>query len=257
MWVTEPLHGATGILPAMRPLAVLLCVLVAGCPRPAPVEPPPKAKAGYPGLICPEGAVPAGLGPPDGIEAYCVKRGPTGNVTRHGPYILWHYADAKASQGEWFNGKKAGVWNHWHTNGNLEKVETWRDGQLHGPYEEYAPTGTRITEGTYQEGKQVGPWRWWHTDGSLMRTGQYVDGAKDGEWLEYDTEGNMRTRRIFRQGRQLSQEFFLNDELPPPPPPKPEPEAEPEPEPDQPAEAPLPKPKVHVQPAERPPEYPR
>ncbi len=112
-----------------------------------------------PGLACPEGAEPTGLGPPQGTRQWCQRLGPDDDFVRHGPWRRWFESGLPREQGEYLDGEKHGRWTRWYA------------------------TGQKAQEGVYERGHKVGKWLQWGEDGRVWAA---VDHVADGGVGESD-----------------------------------------------------------------------
>lgn len=120
-------------------------------------------------------------------------------------------------------GKKEGWQAYWSPNGQLLRMERFRDGEPDGPlyrffsdgmprqfteYKEgiadghyiewYKSDSTAIgrTAGHFVQGKRSGLWNWTYGNGKPSYCGKYVNGERDGVWLKWSPEGK-RTVTVF------------------------------------------------------------
>ena len=75
--------------------------------------------------------------------------------------------------GELFSGVGYDVYE----NGQLQKEEAYKNGQLHGAWKEWYKDGKIWLEGSYKNGKEHGLEKWWHSNGALKFQGEYENGT--------------------------------------------------------------------------------
>jgi hypothetical protein len=112
-------------------------------------EPKVETKIELPGALaleCPVGSSAAGQVPPEGYEHYCIREG---DRIKHGSYHSYFDNGQLASQGEYKDGQRDGVWLFFYSNQQ------------------------KRLEAHYQEGKATGTWVFWTKDGQKAKEVQY------------------------------------------------------------------------------------
>lgn len=59
-----------------------------------------------------------------------------------------------------------GLFNEFHTDGQLIAEGMYEDGLEEGGWQDYHPNGQAAAQGTYSRGTEVGIWRYWNADGA-------------------------------------------------------------------------------------------
>ncbi len=93
------------------------------------------------------------------------------------------------SKGSYVKGKKHGVWESYHDDGNIHGREEFKNGTPIGEYVYYYADGTSKILTPIYNGKWHGDHKEYYPDGKLSITGHYHNGVRDGEWKEYYENG--------------------------------------------------------------------
>jgi hypothetical protein len=113
-----------------------------------------------------------------------------------GPYKHYRIDDGKKLlyvEGNYNNGLKHGKWIDYHvspgTQGDVEKIQNYKNGVLNGP------------QTTYVFHKSKEDW---------SKIENYKDGKKDGTQIEYDSDvpGGIRVERIYQNGKFISGYYY-------------------------------------------------
>ncbi len=99
----------------------------------------------------------------------------------------------------WKATKKHGIWRDYSSAGVLQKVETFKDGELNGKTINYSD-GKIFIESTFVSGSLEGPWKEYYDDGKPRKTGTYKVGEKHGEWKKFDEEGTVTETEKYVNG---------------------------------------------------------
>jgi antitoxin component YwqK of YwqJK toxin-antitoxin module len=144
-----------------------------------------------------------------GLEQWCVDASDQNN----GPSVVYFPNRTRLSEGAYQNGVRSGMWQEWHSNGQLkmrgsytkgQRASAWQwwdlggriyqegayiDGQQYGRWVVYFETGRVQSEGEYQAGEQHGFWNQWHENGRKSAEGSYELGMKKPGWKYWDVNG--------------------------------------------------------------------
>ncbi len=129
--------------------------------------------------------------------------------------------------GTYFNGKRDGAWNTYHTkNGLISSITHYKDGQkngafiqindrgnvevvayyindqLEGPYKKFERSKVR-EESFYKNGKLDGTRKQFYDDGSIQLESIYVNGKRNGVEKYYDQEGNVTIEYEYNNGTRV------------------------------------------------------
>ncbi len=77
---------------------------------------------------CPAGTEPTGQLPPDGNKFYCQVPTRKKGMVRHGEYNHWYSNGEKRLQGEYYMGKKHGIWKTYRRDGSVKSEVIYYDG---------------------------------------------------------------------------------------------------------------------------------
>ena len=93
------------------------------------------------------------------------------------------FNNGQLSQSGYFNEshQKTGEWITYFPQGNVQRIEHYKNGMLDGKYVEY-----------YQNGKK-------------MYVANYKMGLPDGKWIVYDKNGKKNTTLIYENGKLVSE----------------------------------------------------
>ena len=68
---------------------------------------------------------------------------------KHGIWLEKEPGQGKSASGDYYNHRKEGIWTHLDTNGMVESVYTWKDGERHGKFFLYNTAGEKVNEGLF------------------------------------------------------------------------------------------------------------
>ena len=112
------------------------------------------------------------------------------------------------------NGLLNGLSEGWHTNGQLQIQESFKDGVSHGLRTKWYPDGTRMTEGLIVEGKHNGLFRRWHENGSLAEEIQMRNGVPEGPSRSFYPSGFLKAQALMTNGQATDQKFWQDGQQP-------------------------------------------
>ena len=72
----------------------------------------------------------------------------------------------------------------YHDNGQMRKLEQYKDGKYHGPFLYWHDNGQMNFQGEYVDGERHGKYTEWQDDNKLIAHGRYVRGRRVAWWLE-------------------------------------------------------------------------
>jgi len=129
--------------------------------------------------------------------------------------------------GTYFNGKREGAWNTYHTkNGLISSITHYKDGlkngafiqmndratvelvayyindKLEGPYRKFNRSKIK-EESLYKNGKLDGVRKQFYDDGSIQLESVYVNGKRNGVEKYYDQEGNVTIEYEYNNGTRV------------------------------------------------------
>ncbi|MFL0084864.1 hypothetical protein R5N98_03870 [Tenacibaculum maritimum] len=124
-------------------------------------------------------------------------------------------------EGKFVYGKKEGNWKKWDSQGNLERVEFWKEGLRNGLCEIYNEEGKVSLRGSYDKGVKTGKWennfnktkiiRTWkrgvlnggykeYENEVLIKKGRYRKGEKEGLWIDFKA----KSRKKYKKGKLIN-----------------------------------------------------
>ena len=100
------------------------------------------------------------------------------------------------------NGKKTGVWETKHKNGNIKERGEYENNKRVGVWETKHDNGNLFKRGGYVNGIAEGEWKFYDKSEKLKTTGKYVNGIAEGEWKIYNPDGEEIATK-FENGKQI------------------------------------------------------
>ena len=121
------------------------------------------------------------------------------------------------------DGKKQGLWNHWHINGRKAGEQNFKDDIWHGPLKRWYDNGKRKEEVIFKDGAIVGLATNWYENGQQANEINYKVGImlsvkvwkpngekcpnttlKDGNGVLviYNDDGTVNSRTTYMDGRK-------------------------------------------------------
>ena len=96
-----------------------------------------------------------------------------------------------------FTGKIANDLNH-------DKIlGKFKHGKRDGLWEFYHPNGQLRAKGKYKDGKYHGYWEWSFSDGSLESKGPFKDGKYEGYWVNHYNNNQLRWEGVYSKGKRV------------------------------------------------------
>jgi antitoxin component YwqK of YwqJK toxin-antitoxin module len=127
--------------------------------------------------------------------------------------MVEHYPDgALRSRSAVINGLLHGPSQGWHTNGQLQVTEHFKEGVSHGLRTKWHPNGVKHSEASIVDGKLQGPFRKWHDNGTLAEQVEFAAGQPDGLALAYFQSGFTKTRVRLKDGKVIEQQSWNDSE---------------------------------------------
>jgi antitoxin component YwqK of YwqJK toxin-antitoxin module len=110
------------------------------------------------------------------------------------------------------NGLLHGLSEGWHTNGQIQVAEQFKEGISHGQRTKWYADGAKLSEAMIANGQLHGSFRRWHTNGEMAEEVQLKDGQSDGLSKAYFPSGFMKSRAMMRSGKVVDQKFWKDGE---------------------------------------------
>ena len=112
-------------------------------------------------------------------------------------------------------GKKHGLHQSWHDNGQLVSKKNYFDDKKHGLQQGWHGNGKLKFKANYVNGKRHGLEQWWNKDGQKSLEENYFDGKKDGLHQGWHENGKLKFKANYVNDKQhgLLQEWYPNRQL--------------------------------------------
>lgn len=127
----------------------------------------------------------------------------------------WHANSQKAAQGDFFDGKRIGVWKWWHDNGQMAIRGTYEADEKTGTWTWWHANGQTQMRGDHADGKRMGVWQTWYATGQLQRSGHFRNGREDGVWETWTNEGELARKQTYELGRLVTEKVLIEPEAKP------------------------------------------
>lgn len=92
----------------------------------------------------------------DGTTMYCATTVSPGVTRPNGPAVTLHQNGTKASEGQYIDGNREGVWSYFDAAGNRTKQIEFKADHYHGKFVQYTK-GRKVLEHNYIKGLRQGP----------------------------------------------------------------------------------------------------
>jgi len=135
----------------------------------------------------------------------------------HGPTTHYHLAsDVARAKGAYDQGHRSGLWETFHTNGQLASSCNHEGGFKEGVETTFMAEGQKIASVEHRRGIIHGLSESWYPDGVLQSRGSIVDGKRDGNWIYQRPDG---TPNLVWSGTYKDDEKVSDGPMPANPPP--------------------------------------
>jgi len=119
--------------------------------------------------------------------------------------LLFYYETGEIQQLQTF---KDGIFNGprkgWHINGQLRQEGTFEDGKIIGFRRVWYDNGQLRDEGNYKNGKLDGIRKGWWDNGQLKHEYTYNQNTFDGPIRKYTKDGKLEEEKIYKDGRVIN-----------------------------------------------------
>lgn len=119
------------------------------------------------------------------------ERGTYVNGKKEGPYKEYDYDGKIKQEGTYTNGKKDDtIINYTYSDERLIYKSVWDRSTVkaNGKWESYNSEGGIELIGNYNQGQKEGLWTFYNKDGTLYAKGNYVNDKKEGTWEHYEDD---------------------------------------------------------------------
>lgn len=128
-------------------------------------------------------------------------------------FMVEHYpSGCLLSRSAITNGLLHGLSQGWHTNGQLQITEQFKEGVSHGPRVKWYSSGAKQSEASITDGKLDGAFRKWHENGLLSEQMEFVHGQPEGASVSYFPSGCLKARVVVMDAKPIQQEFWKDGE---------------------------------------------
>lgn len=125
------------------------------------------------------------------------------------------------------------VKKEYYSNGEINRIETYKDNTLNGPYKKYFSNGIKKLEGSFKNGFRSGIWKeftdkkatiksevsyvngekeglskYYNQAKRLSETGKYINNRKEGLWKYYDLAGDLERETEYENGFMVSEKKY-------------------------------------------------
>ncbi|HIF39727.1 MAG TPA: hypothetical protein EYQ74_01340 [Planctomycetes bacterium] len=108
----------------------------------------------------------------------------------HGPTTRYHLAsDVVQAKGVYDQGRRNGLWETFHPNGQLATSCTHEGGFKEGVETTFGPEGHKVSSVEHRRGIIHGLSESWYPDGVLQSRGPLADGRRNGTWIYQRPDG--------------------------------------------------------------------
>jgi antitoxin component YwqK of YwqJK toxin-antitoxin module len=113
------------------------------------------------------------------------------------------------------DGKREGLWEEFHENGQSSAIQNYKDGEWDGLWECFYENGQLEKRGNLKDGKREGLWEEFHENGQLKCRESYIDGVAEGFHEEFYENGQLEIRGNLKDGKQngLIEQFYENGQI--------------------------------------------
>lgn len=142
------------------------------------------------------------------VQLYGVEAGISGT----GAYVdgfmegewRWNYSNGLLQQIRHYKqGQQQGPALEYYANGQLKQRTSYESGQLAGSFESFLRDGQRYQTGYYRAGQQQGLWREFYADGQVSEEYEMHQGQKNGPTRSFAPNGKLTESRVYGFGRKL------------------------------------------------------
>lgn len=125
------------------------------------------------------------------------------DTLKQGPWRYYFNSGKLNSEGAYYNGKMHSEWKYYYeSNGNIQKIENWKDGVQEGETKEFYPNGKVEKVFVYKNGIYNGLFLAYFEDGSISKKGYYSNGLPEGAWQIFATKNILKEVGYYVQGKE-------------------------------------------------------
>ena len=131
----------------------------------------------------------------------------TGIMIEHSPDGLLRSRSAVT------NGLLHGTSEGWHTNGQLQVTEHFKEGVSHGLRTKWHADGTKLSTAMIAVGQLHGSFRRWHENGVPSEEVEFQQGQPDGLAKAYFPSSFLKSKTTLQSGKIVEQKFWNDGEF--------------------------------------------
>ena len=133
---------------------------------------------------------------------------------RDGLWEFYHPNGQLRAKGKYKDGKYHGYWEWYFSDGRLESKGPFKDGKYEGYWVNHYNNNQLRWEGVYSKGKRVGPWVWFYSNGGIVEKSNYMyeqPGVRIGQRVKYHQNGQLMEIGYYRHGRREGSWVFYEE----------------------------------------------
>ena len=128
----------------------------------------------------------------------------------NGALVEYYEGGALKSHSMISSGLLEGLSEGWHTNGQLQVRELFKQGVSHGLRTKWYDTGVRRSEASIVNGQLEGPFRQWHENGALAEQIEFRAGQPHGLALAYFESGSLKAKAAMERGNVVDRQSWAD-----------------------------------------------
>ncbi|MBR8766563.1 hypothetical protein IX306_001939 [Porphyromonas levii] len=134
---------------------------------------------------------------------------------QNGLYERWHSNGQLEERGHWGNGKREGVLENWYEDGSPWIRSSYKNGKRDGFYERWYPNGQLEERSHWKDGGKYSLCEAWHSNGRLFFWENYKEGKKEGLSERWHANGQQWERSNWRDDQKhgLYERWHANGQL--------------------------------------------
>ena len=117
------------------------------------------------------------------------RRGPNGELIRHGLSMIWYESGQLKLKTEWVDGVRHGKDTRWYLHGAIWSEGHYLEGLEDGKWTRWHQSTGKHSEWTMRRGAWVGRYTQWHENGKKRLEVVFVNGLRQGPQKMWDEQG--------------------------------------------------------------------
>ena len=120
-------------------------------------------------------------------------KGAIGGKPLNGEFISYYLNNNLKENGSFYYGLKINKWQYWFDNGNMQRIENYRNGLLEGSYYVYNNKNQIITSGKYKSNKKNGIWNTYdNKTGVQLNSYTWENDILNGKFIVYNDNSTIK-----------------------------------------------------------------